>query len=100
MLDARCETVCTKAERCAGVDFDECRSGCSDFVGLALKATSCSRTAYDYLACLDALPNICAGLDDPSSACEDRARDAIDCVADYCQAHPNDDAMCRSVGAG
>jgi hypothetical protein len=97
VLDDLCASICGRASAaaCEGIQYGDCLSGCHAYSAVALKTASCSRVVFEYLVCVDALPDICAITEDADAACNSGADAAVDCVGGYCQTHGNED-VCQS----
>jgi hypothetical protein len=85
-LDDLCEKICTRGAnaRCEGIELAECRSSCYAFAGAAENTSQCATMAYRYLACVNALPNIC-NLND-ETLCS--STEVVECVLQYCSENP------------
>ncbi len=86
MLDDLCENICATAAsaKCNGIELTECTTSCFSFAEVVENTAQCATAAYNYLACVNALTNIC-DLDN-DTICNDA--DVIQCALEYCRQHP------------
>jgi len=96
MLDDLCENICTRGAnaRCDGIELADCRSSCYSFAALVENTAQCATAAYRYLACVNALPNICELNDE--TVCS--STEVVQCALAYCQQHPGT-VECTSTSA-